>query len=123
MVKTAFLYLMSAFYILAGSNHFVNPRFYERIVPPWLPYPSAINYISGLCEIIFGILLIFPSTRKISAWLIIILLFAVFPANVQMMLNYWHSEHPQLWITVVRLLLQAGLIWWAWLYTKNNSKF
>lgn len=119
MLKAVFLYLMPAFYVLAGINHFVNPGFYERIIPPWLPYPSAINYASGSCEIIFGILLIPPATRKIAAWLIIILLIAVFPANVQMMLNYWHSKHPQFWITVARLPFQAGLIWWAWLYTKK----
>jgi uncharacterized membrane protein len=123
MLKKVSLYVMSGFYVLAGINHFINPGFYESIIPPRLPYPSAINYTSGLCEIIFGILLIPVSTRTVAAWLMIVLLIAVFPANVQMTINYWHSKHPQLWITIVRLPLQAVLIWWAWIYTKNNSRF
>lgn len=110
---------MTLFYVAAGINHFVNNRFYERIIPPWLPYHSAINYVSGLCEIILGILLIPQTTRSIAAWLIIILLIVIFPANIQMTINYWHSKHPQLWISIVRLPLQAGLIWWAWLYTQK----
>ena len=110
---------MTLFYVAAGINHFANPWFYERIIPPWLPYPSAINYLSGLCEMILGFLLIPNTTRATAAWMIIILLIIVFPANIQMMINYWHSKHPQLWITVVRLPLQVALIWWAWLYTKK----
>lgn len=108
------------FYTAAGINHFLNPSFYEKIMPPYLPYHLPLIYFSGLCEIVFGILLIPVSTRKIAAWLIIILLIAIFPANVQMAVDYKASDNPDLWIAIVRLPAQIILIWWAWIYTKPS---
>ncbi len=112
------LYLMAALYIAAGINHFVNPKVYVSIVPKWLPHPLLLVNLSGCLEIVLGILLIPFSTRHIAAWGIILLLAAVYPANIQMMLNYYRSHHPLFWTTVIRLPLQFLLAWWAWLYTK-----
>jgi uncharacterized membrane protein len=113
-----FLYLMSSLYLLAGVNHFVNPKFYLKIIPQWLPYHSFINYGSGVLEIVFALMLIPASTRVLGAWLIIALLIAIFPANIKMCVDFYHKSHPQFWITLVRLPLQFVLIWWAWIYTK-----
>ncbi len=118
MVKQIFLYVMAVFYGAAGINHFVNPKFYLKIIPSWLPYPSALNYISGALEIIFALILIPTATRSTGAWLVILLLLAVFPANIQMSVNYYHYNDPKFWLTIVRLPLQLVLIWWAWQYTK-----
>src|SRR5436305_8347453 len=107
---------MLVLYVAAGTNHFINPGFYLGIIPPWLGWHEVLNIITGACEVLFGLLLISRSTRVIAAWCIIALLIAVFPANVQMMLNYWHQKRPGLWITIVRLPLQFVLIWWAWLF-------
>lgn len=109
---------MAVLYIAAGFNHFVLPEFYIKIMPPWLPYHSALVFISGICEIVFGLMLLLPFTRQVAAWLIIGLLVAVFPANIQMMLQYLHENNPRLWMAVVRLPLQLGLIWWAYRVTK-----
>jgi len=111
------LYSMAALYVAAGVNHFVNPRMYLRIMPPWLPYHEAMNYISGACEIVFALMLIPLATRSIGAWLLIALLVAVFPANIQMSINYKRKHHPYYWITIVRLPLQLVLIWWAYSFT------
>jgi uncharacterized membrane protein len=118
-VKKFFLYLMIVFYVVAGINHFINTPLYIRIMPPWLPYPSALVYVSGIAEIAFGLLLIFRVTRRAAAWLVIALLVAVFPANIQMALNYWHGHDPQLWVSIVRLPLQILLIGWAYIYAKR----
>jgi uncharacterized membrane protein len=107
---------MSLLYIAAGVYHFVKPRMYMRIMPGWLPAHLQLVYISGAAEIILGLLLIAPATRVMAAWGIILLLIAVFPANIQMMLDYYKNGHPMRWVTVVRLPLQGVLIWWAWLY-------
>ena len=88
------------------------------IMPPYLPYHIELVYISGACEIIIGALLIPESTRRIAAWLLIALLIAVFPANIQMTINYANEHNPQLWISILRLPIQFLLIWWAWKYTK-----
>ena len=76
-------------------------------------------YASGILETLFGILLIPLTTRRIAAWGIILLLIAVFPANINMMLSYLREENTNLWITILRLPLQIVLIWWAYTFTKK----
>jgi uncharacterized membrane protein len=49
-------------------------------------------------------------------------LIAVFPANIQMTINYANEHNPDLWISIVRLPIQILLIWWAWVYTKVDNK-
>ncbi len=120
MVKKS-VYLMGLLYVLAGINHFVHPAMYIKIIPAWLGRPEALVGISGFCEILLGILLIPGQTRSIAAWGIIALLVAVFPANIQMMLNYIHEHNPHFWITIVRLPIQLLLIWWAYVFTKTSA--
>ncbi len=108
------LYSMSVLYIAAGVYHFVAPQFYVAIMPPYIPFHNAFIYISGIAEIVLGILLLFNNTRKAAAYGIVMLLLIVFPANVQMLINYMQQHNPNIWIAVVRLHLQAPLIWWAW---------
>lgn len=113
-----FLYLMSAFFFFAGIVHFLKPGVFLGIMPKFLPYPLQLVYISGACEILFAVLLAIPSTRHIGAWLIILLLIAVFPANIQMAITFFKEKNPYLWVALLRLPLQFVMIWWAWLYTK-----
>jgi uncharacterized membrane protein len=110
-----FLYLMSGFYIFAGVMHFIKPRMYIKIIPPYLPKPELLNALAGIFEIIFGLGLLFESTRSLSAYGIIILLLAVFPANIYMY-QKGNRAIPK-WILLVRLPLQFVLIAWAYLYT------
>ncbi len=105
-------------YIVAGIFHFLFPKPYTKIMPPWLPYHYPLVYISGACEIIFGALLVSEATRNIGAWLIIAMLVAIFPANIQMTINFWKKKNPYLWLAIVRLPFQPLLIWLAWVYTK-----
>ena len=113
------LYIMAALYVVAGLNHFVNPLLYVKILPPRLPNPNLIVTISGICEVLFGLLLLPVVTRTFAAWAVILLLIVVFPANVQMASNYYHFDRPRLWLTILRLPLQLLLIYWAYLYTKS----
>ncbi|PRY90511.1 DoxX family protein [Mongoliibacter ruber] len=110
-----FLYMMAAFYIFAGVMHFIKPRMYIKIIPPYLPYPALLNAIAGLIEIIFGLGLLFESTRSLAAYGIIILLLAVFPANIYMYQK--GSKGIPKWILLVRLPLQFALMAWAFVYT------
>ncbi len=113
---------MIAFYVGAGINHFWHPESYLRLMPPWLPWHNALVMISGVFEICFGLALIFSATRKRAAWGIILLLIAVFPANIQMAINYYNEANPNLWIAIVRLPLQIVLIWWAYTFTKISNQ-
>lgn len=111
------VYLMGLLYIVAGANHFINPGVYLRIMPPRLPYHERLVALSGIAEIVLGVLLFFPSSRWWAAWGIILLLIAVFPANVHMAYApSFRSLSP--WIRWGRLPMQFLLIWWACQYTK-----
>jgi len=59
-MRKYFLYLMAALYVLAGLNHFRNPAFYMQIMPPWLPWHYPLVLLSGVAEVIVGILLLMP---------------------------------------------------------------
>jgi uncharacterized membrane protein len=119
-MKKYSVYLMGLAYILAGINHFVHPDFYMKMLVGFLPYPSALNMISGAIEIILGIGVMLPKTRKVSAWGIILLLIAVFPANINMAIhaNEWGLSVIGLY---ARLPIQFLLIWWAFVYTKAKQ--
>jgi len=103
--------------VAAGIYHFVNPKMYKRIMPPWIPFHYQLIAISGLIEIILGLLLLLPATRTIAAWGIIVFLLAVFPANIQMAINFRQRNNPYLWVALLRLPLQFALMYWAWQYT------
>jgi len=118
MMHDEMIYLMSVFYITAGMFHFVKPGIYRSIMPAWIPWHNEIILISGIAEIALGILLIPAQTRTAAAGLIIFLLIIIFPANIQMAINWNKQKNPRLWIALCRLPLQLLLIWWAWQYTR-----
>ena len=82
-VKKITRFLMSFFYISVGINHFLNPDWFTQIVPPVLAkFDLELVYLSGVCEILFGVLLLIEKTRYVAAWGLIATLAAVFPANI-----------------------------------------
>src|SRR5215475_13819922 len=80
-------WFLGIFFVLAGSYHFVRPGLYLKIMPPYLPRPLALIYISGFCEIALGGLFLVPGYQVPAAWGLIALLIAVFPANLHMVLH------------------------------------
>lgn len=120
-MKTAILYTMAVAYMVAGLNHFWHPETYHKIIPLWVHWPGAVNNISGLLEIILGFLLLPSGSRNMAAWGLILLLIIIFPANIQMAVNYKKANHPSLWLAILRLPLQVLLIWWAYSYTKQYA--
>ena len=80
--KLITIYLMSLFYISIGIKHFINVSWFMKIMPPYLPYHKELVYLSGAFEIILGMMLFFEETRFLAGWGLIILLIAVFPANI-----------------------------------------
>lgn len=109
--------------IIVGITHFIRPEQYARIVPPELPAPIALVYISGVFEILGGIGLLIPQVSVAAAWGLIALFIAVFPANINQAIHSIPIEgiphHPLLyWF---RLPFQAVLISWAWWYTRQPA--
>jgi uncharacterized membrane protein len=115
-VKVTLRLLATAFFVLAGLNHFRNPAFYRSIVPPGFPDPKLLVIISGICEIAGGVGLLIPPLRRSAGWGLIALLIAVFPANIYMALapERISGLHISRWLLWLRLPLQAVLAAWVW---------
>lgn len=120
-MKTLSKYFLALFMTGAGVMHFVNPEFYIRIMPPYLPWHRELVYISGLFEIILGISLVIPICSRWSAWGMIALLIAVFPANIQVFLHQELLPAPP-WLHFLRLSLQGLLILWAYWHTRPDLR-
>ncbi len=122
MIKKIFLVLLALFFIYGGINHFLKPDFYLTMMPPYLPFHRELVYLSGVIEILCGILLFIPRTRTYGAWLSILTLIAIFPANIYM------AQNPELFPKIpkiglyIRLPFQLLFIGWAALYIKEEKK-
>lgn len=120
--KLLLKYSLGLSFALAGLYHFINPAFYLRMMPAYLPWHLFLVYLSGFFEAALGLLLLVPKYTRYAAWGLIALLFAVFPANVNMALN------PQLFPDItpavlwLRLPLQVLLVAWAYLFTKGDGR-
>lgn len=112
-LKFVSLLLMAFFYIFAGISHFRIPKFFVSITPKWVPVPEKLNLLVGAVEFMFGIALLFSEFRSYAAWGIIILLIAVFPANVYHLQKSIEKKKGAL-LTTIRLPLQFVLIYWAY---------
>lgn len=121
-MKKVSLYLMILLYVLAGVNHFYNPHFYEAIMPIYIGYHKLLIYVSGVCEIALGLLLIPFYIRKIAAILIIIMLVVFLWLHVQMLSDFWKSNNKDLWIAIIRIPLQFVLIGWAYSFTHSSAR-
>ncbi|CBN57307.1 MULTISPECIES: DoxX family protein [Kamptonema] len=108
---------------VVGVLHFVSWDQFVRIVPPQLPYPKELVYISGFFEILGGIGLLVPPVSRAAAWGLIALFIAVFPANINMAVNNIPIDGiPQNQLLYwLRLPFQAVFIYWAWLYTQPDE--
>jgi uncharacterized membrane protein len=113
--------------------HFARPDFFESIVPDWFPDAKLANYASGAAEIVLGLGMLAPRTRRMSALGLMALTVVVYPANVDMALNRVElkpvdgrmtrsvgtATGPQNWI---RLPLQAPILWWMWREAHDRTR-
>ena len=113
-------------FVVAGLAHFIFPDAYVRVMPPYVPAPRFMVLASGFFEIAGGVGLLVPRLRRVAAWGLVLLLVAVFPANIYMAL------HPDVigfdvpgWALWLRLPLQfvlIGLVWWAGLQPLQSTR-
>jgi uncharacterized membrane protein len=110
---------MAALFLASGIQHFRKPRPFVKIVPPLLPSPYGIVYVSGALEVIGAIAMLIPPLHSFARHLLIALLIAVFPANVYMAMYRipLGRKHLPDWLLWGRLPLQFVLIWLVWLGT------
>ena len=118
MFKQITIYLMSLFYIFGGIKHFTIVGWYMKIMPPYLSYHKELVYLSGAFEIILGIMLVFEKTRFLSGWGLILLLIAVFPANIYLAQTNGAAMNISPVLAWGRLPFQAVLIAIAYWHSK-----
>jgi uncharacterized membrane protein len=108
--------------MFAGVSHFLNTTAYLRIMPPYVPRPFAMVYLSGAAEIAGGAGLLVRPFRRAAVFGLIALLVAVFPANIYMAAqNIQVTSTPiPSWFLWARLPVQFLLIWWL-LFIKGND--
>lgn len=110
-------YLLGVLFIVAGAFHFQKPKLYQRIIPPYLPSPATLVVVSGITEMIAGFLLLNPETQSIGAWAIFAQLVVFIPVHIFMLQNQKAAMKLPKWVLILRLPLQFGLMYWAYLYT------
>lgn len=113
---------LAAFFVVAGGYHFVKPDLYVAIMPPYLPVQLELVYLSGLFEILGGIAVLVPGIRIRAGRGLILLLLAIYPANVHMAL------HPELFPDISAVALYARMpfqilfIAWAFWATRPDVR-
>ena len=119
------LWLMGFLYVGAGINHFAHTATYMAVMPPYIPDPLAMVRITGVAEILggVGVLIpngfVFPRTRWLAAWGLVILLISIWPVHINMCVHPEAFPTLPVWAIWLRLPLQIPLIGWAWHYTRT----
>jgi uncharacterized membrane protein len=109
-------------FMAAGANHFLSPKPYLSMMPSYLPDHAELVQISGVAEILGGLGVLFARTRRLAAWGLILLLMAVFPANLNAALHGWPGVRVSGWVLWCRLPLQAVFIWWVYRIYLSDSQ-
>ncbi|MGK7369773.1 MAG: DoxX family protein [Candidatus Halalkalibacterium sp. M3_1C_030] len=110
-------YLIGVVFILAGLLHFLKPALYIKIMPDYIPWHKAMVYLSGIAEIAGGIGILLPPVRYAAAIGLILLLAAVYPANIDMAVK---AVKKRGWISlfsilmILRLPLQFVFMYWVY---------
>ena len=114
--KSILIVISSIFYTITGIKHFIEPDYFLSIIPPYLPFHLELVYISGFFEILFGLIILFPKYRFYGSIGLILLLIAVFPANIYLAQSKEAQEAigTSQQIAIWRLPIQGILIWIAY---------
>ncbi len=115
MKKYINLFLISILFIYAGIAHFTNPQFYINITPSFIPFKQFLVDLSGILEILGGILILFNQTRKTGVYLLVGLLILFFVVHFDMLFTYQLSENFILnsFLLTLRIIIQFILIYWV----------
>jgi len=117
-IKPFSIIVMSWFYIYTGLLHFTNTNWFLQIVPPYLPIKLELVYLSGLFEVILGIMLIVPALRYYAGWGLILLLIAIYPANIYLVQTNGAAMNTSALVAWGRLPFQFLFIGIAYWHTK-----
>lgn len=110
------LLLVAVQFTVVGVSHFTDPEFFVAIMPPYMPAHLELVYLSGVFEILGGVGILVPQTRRFAGWGLLALLVAVYPANVHMAMNpelFPDISPTALYARLPMQFVMAGLVWYA----------
>jgi uncharacterized membrane protein len=126
--KRPLQWVLAATMTVGGLAHFASPDAYVAIMPPFLPFPLALVYVSGVVEAGLGIALMIPKLTRLAAWGLVLTLLAVYPANIYHAVEggISHPDLPEIFaepvFAYIRLPFQVLFIAWAWWYTTPAAR-
>ena len=121
-VRSVGLVAQSLLYVVAGVNHLWHSGTYVAIMPDHYTHPLAWVQFTGVAEILGGLGLLIPLSRRAAAWGIVAMLVGYFDVHIYMLLHAADKfASLPLWLLYARLPLQLVLIYWAWMYTKPTA--
>ncbi len=112
-LRRTFRWVLAIALIAQGINHFIMDEGMIKMIPDYLPKPALMVYLSGVAEVVLGALIFVPRLRVLAGWGIIALLFAVFPANLEMARHAEAWPVPE-WALWARLPFQLVFMYWAY---------
>jgi uncharacterized membrane protein len=114
---------LSGLLAAAGVAHFAVPDNFDSIVPRLLPGSSRFwTDVSGVAELLLAAGVAHPRTRRRAALASALFFVAVFPANIQMAVDYRTRPARDFTIALLRLPLQIPLVWWAWRVHRRRDR-
>lgn len=117
-IRTLSAWIMGLAYIATGINHFRDPEFYLKIMPPYMPAHELMVQLSGVAEIVLGVMMFIPRYRKLAAWAIITMLIVFMTVHIHMVMNPQLFKSVPEYILWLRIPLQFVLILWAYWHTR-----
>jgi len=105
--------------MIIGASHFYISEWYVKIVPPIFSHKLELVYLSGFFEILFGFLLLFKRLRFTISWLIILLLIAIYPANIYLAMTGGNALNISPFMAWLRLPFQFFFIFIAYWHSKD----
>lgn len=115
---------LAAFVGFAGVMHFANPKFFDDIVPGWMPGTErTTTYVSGAAELACAALVANRRTARVGGWATLLLFLGVYPANVQMTIDVGRPTSAQDWAIWARTPLQIPMFLWARKVARDAARF
>jgi uncharacterized membrane protein len=108
---------LAVMFCFTAAAHFNSMRSdIVAMVPPSVPHPEFMVTFTGICEVLGGVGLLVPRTRRVAAWALIVLMLALLPANVHAAQAGVTLRGARATPIVPRVALQGlfiGLLWWS----------
>ncbi len=106
---------LAGIFATSGVIHLVKPEVYEPIMPKVVPAHREVIYASGVAELACAVGLLRPRTRRVSGWVAVGLLLAVYPANLKMAADSARTDNTKLQaVAFGRLPMQLPMLWTAY---------